>query len=53
MRSLSIPAQAKAWNSGIMNQGQSFTVTLTVPGTYKYNCSIHPDWMFGTIQVNQ
>ena len=36
-----------------MNQGQTFTVTLTVPGSYKYNCSIHPDWMFGTIQVIQ
>jgi len=26
-------------------------VELTVPGNYRYFCSIHPDWMFGIIQV--
>jgi plastocyanin len=32
--------------------GQSYTVTLTVPGTYQYHCTIH-SWMSGTIVVNQ
>jgi plastocyanin len=34
-----------------MTAGQSFTVTLTTPGTYTYDCSIHPAWMKGTITV--
>jgi plastocyanin len=51
VKSTSVPPGAKPFYSGIMNQGQSFTVTLTVPGLYKYDCSIHPDWMVGSIQV--
>jgi len=51
VESVNVPAGAKAWKSGIMNQGQTFSVTLTVPGTYRYVCSIHPDWMIGTITV--
>ena len=51
VQSVIIPSGAKAWNSGILNEGQLFTVVLTVPGSYKYDCSIHPDWMVGTIQV--
>ena len=51
VESISVPSGAKAWNSGILNEGQTFTLVLTVPGTYKFDCSIHPDWMFGTIQV--
>ena len=47
----SVPAGAQKFRSGILNQGQTFTVTLTVPGTYRYLCSIHPDWMRGTIVV--
>jgi plastocyanin len=31
--------------------GASFTVTLTVAGTYQYHCIIH-NWMSGTIVVN-
>ncbi|HVC26997.1 MAG TPA: plastocyanin/azurin family copper-binding protein [Nitrososphaerales archaeon] len=51
VKSVSVPSGAKTWNSGILNEGQTFTVVLTVPGSYKYVCSIHPDWMVGTIQV--
>ena len=53
VQSVSVPSGAKAWNSGILNEGQLFTVVLTVPGNYKYDCAIHPDWMVGTIQVVQ
>ncbi len=51
VKSVSVPSGGKTWNSGIMNQGQTFTVTLTVPGTYRYVCTIHPDWMIGSITV--
>ncbi len=53
VRSVLVPSGAKAWDSGILNQGQTFTLVLTVPGNYRYVCSIHPGWMIGTIQVIQ
>lgn len=31
--------------------GETFTITLTVAGTYQYHCSFHPAWMRGTIIV--
>jgi len=34
-----------------LNEGQTYTVVLTIPGTYRYVCSIHPDWMIGFITV--
>ncbi len=49
--SISVPAGAKAFDSGIINMGESFTVTFTVPGTYRYDCTLHPGWMKGTIVV--
>jgi len=51
VQSVIVPSGATPWKSGILNEGQLFSVTLTVPGNYKYDCSIHPDWMVGTIQV--
>ncbi len=33
-----------------MKGGQTYTVTLTVPGTYNYVCDFH-SWMKGTITV--
>ena len=51
VKSRTIPSGAAPWDSGILNQGQTYTVTLTVPGVYHYDCTIHPDWMIGTIQV--
>ena len=51
VQSVVVPTGATPWNSGILNEGQLFKVTLTVPGNYKYDCSIHPDWMVGTITV--
>jgi plastocyanin len=49
--STSVPPGAQKFNSGILNQSQEFTITLTVPGTYHYYCDIHPTWMKGTITV--
>ena len=51
--SLSVPQGAQRWNSGILNQAQEFTITLTVPGKYLYYCDIHPTWMRGTIIVKR
>ena len=50
IESSTVPSGAKAWNSGTLNQGQTYRVTLTVAGNYTYFCEIHP-WMVGTIQV--
>jgi predicted lipoprotein with Yx(FWY)xxD motif/plastocyanin len=47
------PSGASAPNSPIvMTNGNTFTVTLTVPGTYTYNCQYHSAWMKGTITVS-
>jgi plastocyanin len=49
---LTQPSGASAPDSPIiMTAGQTFTVTLTAPGTYTYDCSIHPAWMKGTVIV--
>ena len=34
-----------------LGAGQSYTVTLTSPGTYQYHCTFH-SWMSGSIVVN-
>jgi YVTN family beta-propeller protein len=39
-----------SWDSGEIQPGASFTVTLQQPGTYTYRCSIHP-FMQGTVVV--
>ncbi|MDA4125257.1 MAG: cupredoxin domain-containing protein [Thaumarchaeota archaeon] len=49
--STSIPSGASSFDSGNLNAGATFTVTLTTPGTYHYLCSIHPAWMIATIIV--
>lgn len=46
-----IPAGATPFSSDILNTGQTFSVTLTVPGTYTYECTIHPAWMQASIIV--
>jgi plastocyanin len=48
--SLSVPSGAQSFNSGNLVSGAQFSVTLTVPGTYQYHCSIH-SWMKATIIV--
>jgi plastocyanin len=49
--STSVPTGAKAFDSGNMKEGDVFSVTLTVPGTYQYWCLYHSGWMKGTIVV--
>jgi len=46
----SVPSGATPANSEIIAPNGFFTVTLTVPGTYHYICSLH-SWMKGTIIV--
>jgi len=39
---LRIPAAAEPWDSGyLVHPGESFELTLTVPGTYDYYCTPH------------
>jgi plastocyanin len=46
--SLSGPAHFKSKN---IEEGQSFQFKLTKPGTIRYECTIHPTTMKGTIEV--
>ena len=48
--SVSVPTGAQSFNEGSLSPGATFSVTLTMPGTYTYHCSIH-SWMTGTIIV--
>src|SRR6266850_2337903 len=48
--SVNIPPGAATFNSGIISTGGVYTLTLTVPGTYEYYCSLH-SWMKGTVVV--
>lgn len=38
------------WNSGTLNQGQSYSFTFTAPGRYSYFCGFHPN-MQGAVVV--
>ncbi len=49
--SKTVPSGAASFQSVTINPGASYTVTLTVPGTYDYYCSIHPGWMQASIMV--
>lgn len=39
--SLRIPTTAKPWSSDVLQPGEHFEVTLTVPGVYNYFCLPH------------
>lgn len=45
-----VTADNGAFDSGYLNQGQTWSYTFTTPGTYTYHCTIHP-WMTGTVIV--
>jgi plastocyanin len=49
--SKTVPSGAQPFQSGVLAKGETFNVTLTVPGVYTYFCSIHPLWMKATIVV--
>jgi plastocyanin len=49
--SLTIPAGAAPWNANINSASSFFMYVPTVPGTYNYNCSIHPTAMTGSFTV--
>jgi plastocyanin len=52
--SLRIPEGAKPWSSDYLMPGQTFEVTLTVPGVYDYFCAPHEmAGMVGRIIVGQ
>ncbi len=47
-----VTADDHSFDSGPLNQGESFTFQFTTPGTYSYLCTIHPS-MRATIVVVQ
>lgn len=46
----SIGNAPESFDSGLLDQGKSFSMTFTKTGTYEYKCTPHPD-MRGTIVV--
>jgi plastocyanin len=38
------------WDTGLLNSGESKTITFDKPGTYYYICAPHP-WMYGQVIV--
>ena len=49
--SLSIPNGFPKFDPVFIDYGHSYTMKLTVPGTYVYYCLWHPGWLRGTIVV--
>jgi plastocyanin len=39
-----------SWDTGVLEKGQSKTLTFTEPGNYYYICTPHP-WMYGQVIV--
>jgi plastocyanin len=50
--SLSVPAGAASWDKPMTRADSIFSYTLTVAGTYNYDCTIHAPTMAGTIVVS-
>ena len=46
----SATADDNSWDTGLLSQGKSGTVTFNKAGTFSYHCSIHPN-MHGTVIV--
>ncbi len=42
------PQGAPLFNSGLIFPGKTFSVTLTIPGAYRYTCAWH-NWLAGQI----
>jgi len=47
----SVTADDGSFDSGLLNEGQTWSYTFMTPGTYVYHCIIHL-WMIGTVIVN-
>lgn len=45
-----VSPQGTSFNSELILPGKTFSVTLTVPGTYRYTCAWH-NWLAGQIIV--
>ena len=45
-----VPSGATSFNSDLIQPKSDYSVTLTVPGVYKYTCIWHP-WLAGEITV--
>lgn len=45
-----VSPQGASFNSELILPGKTFSVTLTVPGTYRYTCAWH-NWLAGQIIV--
>src|SRR5712692_9796622 len=45
------PSEGLKFNSGLIIAGTTFSVTLTLPGVYRYTCAWH-NWLAGQITVN-
>jgi len=43
-------AESDGWGTGILDQGESGTLTFDAPGVHRYRCTIHPD-MKATLTV--
>ncbi len=48
-----ISANDNSFSSAVLKPGESFTATLTKPGTYLYFCGIHPDQMRARVEVRE
>jgi plastocyanin len=48
---VSIPAGAKAFDSGVIKSGKSYRYTFTIPGVYRYVCQPHEKMMRGEVTV--
>ncbi len=49
---VSIPKNAKPFDSGVIKAGESYRQKFTVPGTYRYTCPPHEmSGMMGTVVV--
>ncbi|MBW3666042.1 MAG: cupredoxin domain-containing protein [Actinobacteria bacterium] len=44
-------SEETVWDSGNLQDGDTFSFTFDEPGTYAYFCEIHPDRMRATITV--
>src|SRR6266478_5999425 len=44
------PGKVGKWDTGVLEKGQSKTVTFSEPGNYYYICAPHP-WMYGQVIV--